>query len=463
MKPITVSVDVNAHINNITCSVTKTNNQAIAEISFENLGFGDITAIKFNAIGYNSFGDIVKVNEKDQFFLIVQDVLIKKNTNAEGIIAALPNNEIRRICLEESQICFSDGSIMSYEGKAEKIFETETYDEALTNEVEIIAAVQEFVSPDIKHLPQNSENGWLCGCGRYNSNEQPICSGCGVSKELVFQITNHEFIETIKEKRRIKVAETLEKEKKEAEKKKKEKRNRSIIIGVTIIVLSALIGLGIHASVLSMRSTFSSEGDMKYSVQGTYTYYDDSYKGTEQIVISGDKATYKWRTGHSMDTNIKKWDYRNGVIKNFQTIVVTKNGNLKADGKIFQKGGSLTPFNYSYNSYNSYNDDDDEYDDDDFNSYESGYSVLDITIDRVYNDYNYTICTGSVKNTGSKTYKYVEVKGAFKDSNGEVIDTDWTYAAGSEGLEPGESSTFRLSVTKNNAIASCSVSILDFN
>lgn len=464
MKPVTVSVDVNSHINNITCSVTTKDNQAIAEISFENLGFGDITAVKFNATGYNTFGDVVRINDKEQFFLVVQDITVKKNATARGIFATLPSNEIRKVCLEESQVCFSDGSITSYNGKVEKVFNTEAYEESENDDADTIAAIHEFVSPQIKYIPQNTDEGWLCGCGRYNNHERLDCSRCGVSKELVFQTADNEFVEALREKKRQKTVEALEKEKKEAEKKRKEKRNKSFFVGAAIIGLILLVGLSVHASILSSRSTFSSESEMKSSVRGTYTYYDDSYRGTAQIVISGNTATYKWRTGHSMDTDITKWNYKNGIIKTFETIVVTKNGSLKSDGKIYEKGGSLTPFSYSNNSYNNNydDDDDDDYDYDDYDSYESGYSVLEIKIDRVYDDYGYTICTGSVKNTGSKTYRFVEVKGAFKDSNDEVVDTDWTYAVGTEGIGPGESSTFRLSVTRNNAIASCTVSLLDF-
>ena len=65
------------------------------------------------------------------------------------------------------------------------------------------------------------------------------------------------------------------------------------------------------------------------------------------------------------------------------------------------------------------------------------------------------------KNTGKKTYKFVKVKGAFKDSSGNVIDTEWTYAVGSEGLAPGESSVFRMSVPKNSKITSCSVTVYE--
>lgn len=76
---------------------------------------------------------------------------------------------------------------------------------------------------------------------------------------------------------------------------------------------------------------------------------------------------------------------------------------------------------------------------------------------------SYTVCTGKITNNGSRIYTFVEVKGAFKDKNGEVVDTDWTYAVGSEGLAPGESATFRLSVPKDYSVETCSVSILDYD
>ncbi len=96
-------------------------------------------------------------------------------------------------------------------------------------------------------------------------------------------------------------------------------------------------------------------------------------------------------------------------------------------------------------------------------SYESAYAVLVFSNIQVTSNSSYTICTGTVKNTGKKTYRFVEVKGAFKDSNGEVLDTDWTYAVGSEGLAPGESTTFRMSVDKNYKIRSCTVTLLDYD
>lgn len=75
----------------------------------------------------------------------------------------------------------------------------------------------------------------------------------------------------------------------------------------------------------------------------------------------------------------------------------------------------------------------------------------------------YNIATGTVYNRSSKTIKFVEVKASFKDRSGKVIDTDWTYAVGSEGLAPGESSTFRCSITKNINVNSVSMSLIEFD
>lgn len=93
--------------------------------------------------------------------------------------------------------------------------------------------------------------------------------------------------------------------------------------------------------------------------------------------------------------------------------------------------------------------------------YETERTALKILNVSVTSNSSYTIFTGTVTNNGEKSYDFVEVKGSFKDSSGTVLDTDWTYAVGSEGLDPGESTTFRLSVQKNSKITDCSVSFMD--
>jgi hypothetical protein len=448
MKTEKIIIDVNAHITNIACTVGADGDASKALISFDNLGYGVITAVKFNARGFNSFGDVVQIGGKDKFFLIIQDISIEKNSTAKDLKAKLPNGDIRRLELEECQICYADGSVTSYAGKDNREFDVDVFEEYGADK-ESVDAIRDVVSTDAKYKPQDFENGWLCSCGRWNAAEHSDCSKCGVKKQTIFQITDADFITDLIAKHRKNEEDRQEKARQEAKEKEKATRSRNIKIGIGVvigIVLAIFIG---RAAVLSGRTTYSSEAEMKSALQGTYTYYNASGKASRQIVIDGDTAIYKWSYSGStdMDSSIT-WDYKNGKIHTFEDLIVTNQGYLKDGSDIYEKGGYMSTSDSSYSS--SY-------------SYESGYSVLKITVDSVTNNSGYTICTGSVKNNGTKTYKFIEVKGSFKDSSGNVVDTDWTYAAGSEGLAPGESTTFRLSVTKNSKITSCSVSLLDYD
>jgi len=96
-------------------------------------------------------------------------------------------------------------------------------------------------------------------------------------------------------------------------------------------------------------------------------------------------------------------------------------------------------------------------------SYSSVYTDLEFFDIDIEHNSSYTVATGRVRNNGSRTYKFVEIKGAFKDYSGNVQDTDWTYAVGSEGLAPGEATSFRLSCDKNYSISKCDISIIDYD
>lgn len=89
----------------------------------------------------------------------------------------------------------------------------------------------------------------------------------------------------------------------------------------------------------------------------------------------------------------------------------------------------------------------------------------EIAFSNIRIDHNsiHTICTATIKNNGRKTYSFVEVKGRFINSSGTIVDTEWTYAVGSEGLAPGESTTFELHIDKNLRITECDLVILDYD
>ncbi|MCD8192761.1 MAG: FxLYD domain-containing protein [Oscillospiraceae bacterium] len=115
--------------------------------------------------------------------------------------------------------------------------------------------------------------------------------------------------------------------------------------------------------------------------------------------------------------------------------------------------------NYCYSHYLLYDDDDAE------SSYKTPVYSSELKISNVElsSSKNYTVVEGTLTNNSEQTVSYVKIKGAFEDSSGKVLDTDWTYAVGSEGLEPGETCTWRMSVKKDSSIKDCSVTILDFD
>lgn len=96
----------------------------------------------------------------------------------------------------------------------------------------------------------------------------------------------------------------------------------------------------------------------------------------------------------------------------------------------------------------------------DLTSKSKNISISGVYLDRSYSKY-YTKASGKVTNNGTITLDFVKVRGAFKDSKGNVVETDWTYAVGSEGLAPGESKSFELTVASDSSIASVDVTVMD--
>lgn len=114
--------------------------------------------------------------------------------------------------------------------------------------------------------------------------------------------------------------------------------------------------------------------------------------------------------------------------------------------------------NYCYSHYLLYDDDAKKTYTPSVYSYEL--KISNVTLST---SYGYTYAEGTLTNNSSSTVSFVKIKGSFKTSSGTVVDTDWTYAVGSDGLAPGESCKWKMSVTKDYSIKSCDVTILDFD
>ncbi|MBQ6236512.1 MAG: hypothetical protein IJK54_11405 [Clostridia bacterium] len=121
----------------------------------------------------------------------------------------------------------------------------------------------------------------------------------------------------------------------------------------------------------------------------------------------------------------------------FVLLILAAVGCSSSSGSSGQSGSSSS----SYSSYSS--------------SYEMSHSTycllyMSISNVKVTHKGNYAYCSGTVTNTGTYSVKYVKVKAALKDSAGNTIDTDWTYAVDSAWLDPGESKNFEMMIKDEN-------------
>lgn len=198
MNEYKVSIDVNAHIDNIKYTVSADNDSAKASISFTNLGYGVITAVKLLARGYNSFGDVVQIDGRPDFYVIIQDIHVGENGEAFNLQVRLPSSDIRKLDLTEYQICYADGRVQTYGGKKVKDISLKQYS-GYGSEKELFDAIQDKYGSGVLYVPQELDCGWVCGCGRYNSSESTKCSNCKNQKSDIFLLCDPEFPEKLKE------------------------------------------------------------------------------------------------------------------------------------------------------------------------------------------------------------------------------------------------------------------------
>lgn len=77
-------------------------------------------------------------------------------------------------------------------------------------------------------------------------------------------------------------------------------------------------------------------------------------------------------------------------------------------------------------------------------------------------DGDYMYAEGFVKNNSNQTYSFIVVNVNYSDENGSIVDTDWTYVVGSEGLPPSSRKSYKVMTPYNSNINKCSYLITDF-
>ncbi len=189
--------DINSPVHILSYDIYKgSDDHTYLSLRLQNLNSNTVKAIKLTVIGYNSFNEIVQIDNKDSFMILIQDLNLCRDTefsNVKGII--LPNNEIRKIKVSISQVCFEDGRIINITPRYIEVspIPIDNSDER---------AIAKQYSIKAMCYPEKKEDYWICSCGYPNTGD--ICASCQKDKNWIFDTFSGENLSRLAEAQREK-------------------------------------------------------------------------------------------------------------------------------------------------------------------------------------------------------------------------------------------------------------------
>ena len=213
-----IKLDLNAKITELAVSVQIEDWVPYAEVEFRNISPKTLTEIRFIARGFGADGEVLPIEDKDRFVLVMQDLSVPAFGRAEGLRARLPREEIRQIELGLLEYSFSDGIREKYEGADWLEYDIDEFDPEDEKEALLLEALKERY-PGAVCRPVQLENGWVCLCGTYNADGGMAngsiadniiadgtirCAHCGAEKEEAFFLTEESRLEELAEEQRRK-------------------------------------------------------------------------------------------------------------------------------------------------------------------------------------------------------------------------------------------------------------------
>ncbi len=225
-----VNISSPAHITS--WEIKKDAEKLVLFVDFINVSSKAISAVMISATGFNSFGDIVNVNDSDFFDVIGQDLTINPNEHGE-IYAILQDDAIRKVEVKVKKVCFADGTIL--DTIEENWVST---NQNLLESIHIECAKKYNLQSNYYSIFK--ENYWQCTCGFVNAGDE--CIQCTMKKEIALEFTEENIGKTYqkyceeRENENIKSAE----EKKIAD--KQAKKNKKVAIAMLPILLIVISG-----------------------------------------------------------------------------------------------------------------------------------------------------------------------------------------------------------------------------
>ena len=271
-KIVTKSVDMNANILYLKHEIVADTSKTQARIEFRNMAYGTITAVKFEAKGYNAFGDEIQIDGKPTFDIVVQDLAIAPKKYA-SLNYVLPRQDIRKLDLKLRQVCYANGKIVDALSEEFVTYRIEDIDENRDvqnqQEREERVILKRRLDEAVCFSKRYGRN-WICICGYLNKNTDAICKYCGCKEiEMLQEYSEERVREKIEEKKRKAAAEEArrkgeqikfeaeqrrqkeEQERREAERKKKIQKRTIKIIGGVVGISVAVGGYCANTNIIS--------------------------------------------------------------------------------------------------------------------------------------------------------------------------------------------------------------------
>lgn len=192
---------MNANILYLKHEIVADTSKTQARIEFRNMAYGTITAVKFEAKGYNAFGDVIQIAGKPTFDIVAQDLNIAPKKYAK-LDSVLPSCDIRKLDLKLKQVCYANGKIVNVQPEEIVTYEIEEIDGAKGQPEYEVKDILEKKTAEAKCFPKRHGRDWICVCGYLNKNTDAICKKCGCKQVELFETCTEEAVsENIKWKK----------------------------------------------------------------------------------------------------------------------------------------------------------------------------------------------------------------------------------------------------------------------
>lgn len=272
-------------------SFSKKENNLYLAVTFGNMSSENISSVKMDVYGFNSFNDEVIVDGSNHFQLLLQDMKLEgKATGTFKISTPLPNLDIRKVKIIPQNVLMEDGTIYNAE-------------------IVDFNIEKSFTSDENAIVPKQNDNYWLCSCGYINPVENNKCQYCASNKDDVFSTINNNCQNDDKN-------EIVQSYNKTPDKK----RNKAIIISSVVVIL--ILGI------IAIRQNYKNNNIDRFFKEIDYV---TELNINELSEYSNEKS--------NMDNLIKKWlgeEYTYKVNGNMVFINIEKMTEDKYDNFIDQ-------------------------------------------------------------------------------------------------------------------------------